>query len=298
MSFNSNSDIPPPSSTPIFSPPLTIVLIVVVLVCFFIGFFSVYFCKSVMAKVLNTLHIRRSPAGAPVATTGAPIDPGLDPGLDPALVQSFPTFKYSTVKDFRREKYGLECSICLVEFGDDDMLRLLTVCYHVFHQECIDLWLGSHKTCPVCRSDLELPEKPLEKSPRLGHSNSMHEPGESNASLQDAISIEIKEDKDDQEDEGEGSAPEASADTREKKAKREKLERLSRSHSTGHSILINVEEDRHTLRLLENVRLKIIKGHNSTVSCITFGEFSSPVAIRNRGPDDSAECSRGDINRV
>ncbi|GKU95767.1 hypothetical protein SLEP1_g9088 [Rubroshorea leprosula] len=288
MSFNSNSDIPPPSSTPIFSPPLTIVLIVVILVCFFIGFFSVYFCKSVMTKVLNRLHISRSPAGAPVATTAASIDSG----LDPALVQSFPTFKYSTVKDFRREKYGLECSICLVEFGDDDMLRLLTVCYHVFHQECIDLWLGSHKTCPVCRSDLELPEKPLEKSPMLAHSNSLHELGESNASPQDAISIEIKEHK------GEGSAPEASADAREKKAKREKLERFSRSHSTGHSILINVEEDRHTLRLLENVRLKIIKGHNSTVSCITFGEFCSPIATRNRGPDDSAECSRGDINRV
>ncbi|GKV10679.1 hypothetical protein SLEP1_g22009 [Rubroshorea leprosula] len=251
--------------------------------------------QCVMTNILNTVNMHQSPSGALVGTTAT----SMNPGLDPVLVQSFPTFKYSTVKDFYREKYGLECSICLVEFGDDDMLRLLTTCYHVFHQECIDLWLESHKTCPVCRKDLELSEKLLEKSPMLVHSHSMHELGESIASPQDAISIEVKEDNGDQEGRGEGGAPQASSDAREQKERREKLERFSRSHSTGHSIHNNVEEDRYTLRLLENVvQLKFIKGQHSAVSCVTFGEFSSPIASRNGGFGDGAECSRGNINRV
>ncbi|GLT91233.1 hypothetical protein SLE2022_091310 [Rubroshorea leprosula] len=286
MSFNSTSNILPPSPS---SPhPLTIVLTVILLVCFFIGLFSLCFCRCVMTNILNTVNMHQSPSGALVGTTAT----SMNPGLDPVLVQSFPTFKYSTVKDFCREKYGLECSICLVEFGDDDMLRLLTTCYHVFHQECIDLWLESHKTCPVCRKDLELSEKLLEKSPMLVHSHSMDELGESIASPQDAISIDVKEDNGDQQGREEGGAPQASSDTREQKERREKLERFSRSHSTGHSILNNVEEDRYTLRLLENVQLKFIKGHHSAVSCVTFGEFSSPITPRNGGFGDDAECSR------
>ncbi|KAK0596331.1 hypothetical protein LWI29_014709 [Acer saccharum] len=46
-------------------------------------------------------------------------------GLDPLLIQAFPTFAYSTVKDFRHKKYSLQCAICLAELRDDSMLRLL-----------------------------------------------------------------------------------------------------------------------------------------------------------------------------
>lgn len=32
------------------------------------------------------------------------------------------------------------------------MGRKLPKCEHVFHMECIDMWLHSHATCPVCRA--------------------------------------------------------------------------------------------------------------------------------------------------
>lgn len=43
------------------------------------------------------------------------------------------------------------CSICLVEFEENDEIRKLR-CGHVFHCECIDPWLLKGKAvCPVCR---------------------------------------------------------------------------------------------------------------------------------------------------
>ena len=35
-----------------------------------------------------------------------------------------------------------------------DVLRLL-LCKHLYHVKCIDMWLASHTTCPLCRADVE-----------------------------------------------------------------------------------------------------------------------------------------------
>jgi hypothetical protein len=42
-----------------------------------------------------------------------------------------------------------ECSICM-----DTMRGTIaeTECLHRFHLECLDRWLESHNTCPICRS--------------------------------------------------------------------------------------------------------------------------------------------------
>ncbi|KAG2300639.1 hypothetical protein Bca4012_012391 [Brassica carinata] len=47
---------------------------------------------------------------------------------------------------------GTDCSVCLSEFEEDEMLRLLPKCSHAFHVNCIDAWLLSHKNCPLCRA--------------------------------------------------------------------------------------------------------------------------------------------------
>ena len=36
----------------------------------------------------------------------------------------------------------------------DEMLRRLPACKHEFHESCIDEWLASHTTCPMCRCSL------------------------------------------------------------------------------------------------------------------------------------------------
>ncbi|XP_062230099.1 RING-H2 finger protein ATL54-like [Phragmites australis] len=44
------------------------------------------------------------------------------------------------------------CSVCLGAFKIGETVRLLPVCLHLYHVECIDPWLDAHSTCPLCRS--------------------------------------------------------------------------------------------------------------------------------------------------
>ncbi|KAG0497626.1 hypothetical protein HPP92_002317 [Vanilla planifolia] len=47
-----------------------------------------------------------------------------------------------------------DCSVCLSEFRDGELVRLLPVCGHAFHVPCIDEWLREHVNCPLCRSHI------------------------------------------------------------------------------------------------------------------------------------------------
>lgn len=74
-----------------------------------------------------------------------------DAGLDQAYLNTLPTFAYGAIRGF---KDSADCAVCLNEFGNDDRLRLLPKCKHAFHLYCIDKWLLSHSTCPLCRRSL------------------------------------------------------------------------------------------------------------------------------------------------
>lgn len=202
-----------------------------------------------------------------------PEAPTVNPGLELRIINSFPTFPYSSVKDLREEKYGLECAICLLEFDGDHVLRLLTTCYHVFHQECIDLWFESHKTCPVCRRDLD-PPPPENTAVTLPNVDEM-------------IIDVIQENSNDDDQHHQTTTTTTQIDSwpssgqnsclnNERSRKEQTLpDKFSRSHSTGHSIVRNKpeEEDKYRLRLPEHVKIKVTRGHSQTASCVTFADF-------------------------
>lgn len=72
-------------------------------------------------------------------------------GLDSAIVAAIPLFVYEKQSKVEQE---LECVICLSAFEDGEMGRCLQKCGHGFHVECIDMWLGSHSNCPICRAPI------------------------------------------------------------------------------------------------------------------------------------------------
>ncbi|XP_050234870.1 RING-H2 finger protein ATL29-like [Mercurialis annua] len=260
----SSNGPPPPWKTYHSAPPFTVVLTVVLLIFFFVAFFSIYLCKCFMDSVFSNWNLPRSASGNIINSDGQQTE---NRGLDPSLIRIFPTFSYSTVKDFQRAKYSFECAICLAEFKDDDLLRLLTVCYHLFHEDCIDLWLKSNKTCPVCRSDLDLPRETLEKNPILDMNDS-HRSNE--------LRIDVRE----EDKEIKSIIHESDAN--------QKVERFPRSHSTGHES--QIVKDRYNIILVENVKVKHSRRHNTSKSCMAFGEFSSPRV--------EVGCSNANINRV
>jgi hypothetical protein len=71
-------------------------------------------------------------------------------GLDPAVIASYPRVPFS------RAAAGADaeasCSICLSEYRDGEMLRVMPECRHMFHLPCLDTWLRQSASCPVCRS--------------------------------------------------------------------------------------------------------------------------------------------------
>ncbi|XP_074302086.1 RING-H2 finger protein ATL33-like [Silene latifolia] len=60
----------------------------------------------------------------------------------------------------------IECPVCLSVFIDDEELRQLMICKHLFHKNCIDKWLSTHFNCPVCRAIVSNQCKVKEKDVR------------------------------------------------------------------------------------------------------------------------------------
>ncbi|KAL1553824.1 RING-type E3 ubiquitin transferase [Salvia divinorum] len=75
-----------------------------------------------------------------------------DSGLDQSFIDTLPVFNYKAIIGL---KDPFDCAVCLSEFEVEDTLRLLPKCSHAFHVDCIDTWLLSHSTCPICRASLE-----------------------------------------------------------------------------------------------------------------------------------------------
>jgi E3 ubiquitin-protein ligase EL5 len=46
---------------------------------------------------------------------------------------------------------ALDCAVCIAEVAAGEAARVLPRCGHAFHVDCVDAWLRSHSTCPLCR---------------------------------------------------------------------------------------------------------------------------------------------------
>ncbi|TKY52731.1 RING-H2 finger protein ATL16 [Spatholobus suberectus] len=74
-------------------------------------------------------------------------------GLDESVIREIPTFQFIKGEEGEDQNvYG--CVVCLTEFKEHDVLKVLPNCNHAFHLDCIDIWLQTNSNCPLCRSSI------------------------------------------------------------------------------------------------------------------------------------------------
>lgn len=75
-------------------------------------------------------------------------------GLNEAAIRSIPVFKFKKSNAENEQKDSCECAVCLNEFVEGEKLRAIPNCCHVFHIDCIDIWLQNNANCPLCRTSI------------------------------------------------------------------------------------------------------------------------------------------------
>ncbi|KAJ8557789.1 hypothetical protein K7X08_004555 [Anisodus acutangulus] len=58
-----------------------------------------------------------------------------------------------------------QCAVCLGDYQADDKLQQIPACGHTFHMDCIDHWLATHNTCPLCRHSILAPTNTCIETP-------------------------------------------------------------------------------------------------------------------------------------
>ncbi|CAI8607928.1 unnamed protein product [Vicia faba] len=85
-------------------------------------------------------------------TTGITFDEKLSACM--SLESHSITFMYKEGEDAKGINQT-ECVICLTVFREDESVRKLHTCKHMFHTSCIDKWLCSRSGCPLCRMQID-----------------------------------------------------------------------------------------------------------------------------------------------
>ncbi|XP_050210986.1 RING-H2 finger protein ATL66 [Mercurialis annua] len=118
-------------------------------------FFIVILLALVILITLLSLYARwvcryqqhHIPSSNPLSHTLAPSQRGL--GLDQTMIKAIPISLHQSSSSSSSLS---ECCICLGVFEEGDKVKVLPECNHFFHCECVDKWLVTHSSCPLCRA--------------------------------------------------------------------------------------------------------------------------------------------------
>ncbi|XP_027356514.1 RING-H2 finger protein ATL11-like [Abrus precatorius] len=271
-----------------FDKSMAIVLVILVVVFFILGFLSVYTRQCTERRMRGGFDLAIPIVGSHRRQRG----------LDREIIETFPTFVYSTVKSLKIGRATLECAVCLNEFEDDETLRLIPKCSHVFHHECIDAWLNNHSTCPVCRANLvPKPEDPSSVAIQIpDHEGSESDETRSETRVGDGnVNGEVVADS----PKVNNNLVNQNRPPRSRSTGFRIASWFPRSHSTGHSLVQPGENyERFTLRLPQEVRNQLVSSTLSrTKSCgvsVTFTRESSVRrGYRTRSVGSSSDHARG-----
>ena len=67
------------------------------------------------------------------------------------IIRNLPFFEYQ--KFANAKEYNENCVICREEFIEKEFLMYLP-CFHLYHKDCILIWLGKNDICPFCKNSI------------------------------------------------------------------------------------------------------------------------------------------------
>uniref|UniRef100_A0ACD5VVJ7 Uncharacterized protein n=1 Tax=Avena sativa TaxID=4498 RepID=A0ACD5VVJ7_AVESA len=123
---------------------LLVILVCFVCVCLYLR----WACRRYNPDPTLPSYSSSSSASAPGAASSVV-------GLDAAAVAGLPVTLYRRPPAPEGEDTdAAQCSICLGEYEEGEEVKALPRCGHRFHPECVDVWLRSRPSCPLCRGSL------------------------------------------------------------------------------------------------------------------------------------------------
>ncbi|XP_042502853.1 RING-H2 finger protein ATL39-like [Macadamia integrifolia] len=64
-------------------------------------------------------------------------------------LEKLPSFEFKTGEKGNND---VDCAVCLESYNLGEKCRLLPICKHSFHAQCVDSWLLKTPICPICRT--------------------------------------------------------------------------------------------------------------------------------------------------
>ncbi|KAG1354330.1 E3 ubiquitin-protein ligase ATL4 [Cocos nucifera] len=154
-----HSASPSPSSSLSFAYSPSLLIIAAILAFVFVASATIHLLLRFLSRSSSSsssapplIHHRRS-------STTSSASSALSDQEKAALIESLPLFSLASSVAVL-PKSSPDCAVCLSPFHPHDELRLLPACRHAFHSPCIDTWLRSTPSCPLCRSSITLPPPP------------------------------------------------------------------------------------------------------------------------------------------
>ena len=119
--------------------------------------------REYLNNLFSTLFRGETPLGMEISVMGLNRTNGTEPEPEPeseAIVVShhniFNNTKIKT-KEYDQEEGELDtCSICLGDIENNQIIREINKCKHIFHVECADRWFQDNIKCPNCRQDIRI----------------------------------------------------------------------------------------------------------------------------------------------
>ena len=147
----------PPQPSPDYAFPIFVIVVLSILVSTFllISYFTFLIkCCSNWHQVnpLRWISILRSQHNEDPFIAFSPAM--WNRGLDESVIREIPSIQFTKGEKCEDQTVLYGCMVCLTEFQEQDMLKVLPNCSHAFHLDCIDIWLQTNANCPLCRSSI------------------------------------------------------------------------------------------------------------------------------------------------